>query len=70
MQSLIHTHLPVAIILDHVRAADKRPIVGSETHSLAHTPTEESDRALDVGMHEQDGLFMAEPPCRALDSAQ
>lgn len=39
MQSWIHTHLPADIVLHYVQAADKPPIVVSETDAsaLSHT---------------------------------
>lgn len=71
MQNLIHAHLPADIVLCHVQAADKPPIVVSETHAntLSHTLSrpETYGSALDLCMHKQDWLFIFhKPPVKRL----
>lgn len=67
MQSLIHAHLPADIVLCSAQAADKPPIVVSETHGNALTQSEKSGSALDVCMYKQDWLFIFhKPPVKRL----
>lgn len=46
MQSLIHAHLPADIVLCSVQAADKPPIVVSETHANTHSHSHRSKALL------------------------
>lgn len=71
MQSLIHAHLPADIVFCRVQAADKPPIVVSETHASTLTQSEKSGSALDVCMHKQDWLFMShKQPVKRLFTGQ